>query len=139
MKLDLIKPCKNCPFGNTKDSIVFATRQRAADILEQAYREGFPCHLSAEHVDEEDDPLGEGGFYPKESTQHCAGALMVFLTDGGGTIWPAIMSQYNDYERDGDNDDIDEEIMNEMWDRMDWNAPHFDCEEDYLEANSHGH
>jgi hypothetical protein len=138
MKLDLIKPCKNCPFGNTKDSIVFACRQRAADILEQAYRHGFPCHLSAEHVEVEDDYLGEGGFYPGENSQQCAGALMLFLTEGGGTPWPAIMSRYNDYDREGDEDDIDEEIMSEMWERMDWTASHFESEEDYLEANSHG-
>ena len=59
MKFDLKTPCKNCPFMNTKDGIKFACRERAEEIEEQAYRNGFPCHLSAVDTSDEDE---DGGF-----------------------------------------------------------------------------
>lgn len=90
MRFDLKKPCKNCPFSKSEHRIVFANRERAEEIEEQAYRRGFPCHLSAECVENDD---GEGGFVPVANTQHCAGALIMYLNDGE-TEWPGIDNDY---------------------------------------------
>lgn len=123
MRLDLVKPCKNCPFGNSPDRIRFRTRERAEEIAEGAYRNGFPCHLSAELVDEEDDPIGGGGFYPGDNTQHCVGAILMFLADDTGT-WPGVGN---------------EEFSEEYWDRI---TPAlrdrlaFQSEEEFINANS---
>lgn len=124
MRYDLKTPCKNCPFRNDDTRIVFATRGRASDIEEHAYRHGFPCHLSAEHVEDCDTPDGEsGGFYPGENTQHCAGAIIMFLKDGGsGSPWPGI--------------DNDEELLNRLEGRIDWDAPVFESTEAFLDANT---
>lgn len=87
MRYDLKRPCKNCPFGIAETRIKFACRERAEEIEEYAYRQGFPCHLSA-HVNDEDE---EGGHVPAAdgSTQHCAGAIGTFI-NSGYLGWPGI-------------------------------------------------
>ena len=85
MRFDLKKPCKNCPFGVADTRITFSCRDRAIEIEEQAYRQGFPCHLSATIDDEDDDAGYEFG----PNTQHCAGAAGMFInSDYYG--WPGI-------------------------------------------------
>jgi hypothetical protein len=85
MRLQLGKPCKNCPFGVAETRIRFACRERAEEIEEHAYRRGFPCHLSAS-LDEEDE---DAGYEFGPNTQHCAGAAAMFLNAGYDT-WPGI-------------------------------------------------
>lgn len=117
-KLNLKVPCKNCPFANRPTRITFSCRERAEEIAESAYRHGFPCHLSADHVDEDDDPIGGGGFYFGEKTQHCAGAIGMFLNDSNDT-WPGVDNDYSISE-------------------MDWSAAQavaFESEEAFIEAN----
>ena len=60
MRFDLTTPCKNCPFRTDSTRITFAARERAEEIEEQAYRRGFPCHVSADL--NEDPQSGEEGF-----------------------------------------------------------------------------
>lgn len=85
MKLQLRKPCKNCPFADTPHRIRFRCRERAEEIEESAYRHGFPCHLSAV-LDEDEDGDGENdGYRPGPNTQHCVGAIGMFLNDGYDT------------------------------------------------------
>jgi hypothetical protein len=113
----LKRPCKNCPFAPVETRIKFSCAERAEEIAESAYRNGFPCHLSAVYVDDEDD----GGYVFGSKTQHCVGAAMMFMADGNDT-WPGI---YNDDE------------LAERWrDRIDWSAPHYASEQDFIEANS---
>lgn len=125
MKQDLRKPCKNCPFGVADTRIRFRTRDRAEEIAEQAYRNGFPCHLSAEYL--EDDEFGEGGGYvPGSNTQHCAGALGMFANEfqSLGSPWPAI-----------DNcEDTAERIIERMG--PEGLAACFESEEAFLDANT---
>lgn len=117
----LKRPCKNCPFAPTKTRIVFSCRERAEEISESAYRNGFPCHLSADLI--EDDDYGDSGFVFGAKTQHCVGALMMFIAEGqNDSGWPGI-----------DNDD---ELMERIRDHVDWTAPHYDSEEDFIEANT---
>lgn len=87
MKMQLRDPCKNCPFANRPTRITFRCRERAEEIEESAYRNGFPCHLSAElHEDENGET---GGYVPGANTQHCAGAIGMFLNEGY-TAWPGV-------------------------------------------------
>lgn len=88
MRFDLKKPCKNCPFGKAETRIRFACRERAEEIEESAYRNGFPCHLSAENIELGEDEDGYV-FAGDGTTQHCAGAAGTFLNDGYDT-WPGI-------------------------------------------------
>jgi len=120
MKFDLKTPCKNCPFMNTKDGIKFACRERAEEIEETAYRNGFPCHLSA--VDTSDD-YEDGGYEFSENTQHCAGALLMFLKDGyeNGNI---------PMER------LDEDEQDRIKQRLNWKAPVYESVEDFLDAST---
>lgn len=86
MKTDLKTPCKNCPFANRPSRITFRGMERAAEIEESAYRNGFPCHLSAEWTEYGD---GEEGAVPGDKTQHCAGAIGMFL-NAGYSEWPGV-------------------------------------------------
>lgn len=118
MKFDLKKPCKNCPFGKAETRITFACKERAEEIEESAYRNGFPCHLSA-HNDEDEREDGEGGYIFAEGTQHCAGAAGTFL-NGGYDTWPGI-----------DNDeDLGERLALQIDLSACWDSP-----EDFIAAN----
>lgn len=120
MRFDLKTPCKNCPFMNTKDGIKFSCRERAEEIEEQAYRHGFPCHLSAVDSSDEDE---DGGYVFGEDTQHCAGALLMFLKDGydSGNV---PMEQ------------LDEDEADRIKQRLNWKAPVYECVEDFLNAST---
>lgn len=87
MRHDLKTPCKNCPFANRPERIVFRGRERAEEIEESAYRRGFPCHRSA--VLQEDDNGETDGYVPGPQTQHCAGAIGMFL-NSGYEAWPGV-------------------------------------------------
>lgn len=119
MKFDLKTPCKNCPFMNTKDGIKFSCRERAEEIEEQAYRHGFPCHLSAVDTSDKDE---DGGFVFGSDTQHCAGALLVFLKDG--------------YDGNVPFENLSERMQDRIRDRLNWNAPTYDSVEAFLTAST---
>lgn len=120
-KWTMKRPCKNCPFLNTEDRITFRGRGRAAEIEESAYRAGFVCHLTA--IDTSDE-WGEGGleFAPDGSSQHCAGAILMYLKGGmGGNVPFQWLSE-------------DEQEAIEM--NLDWSSPVFEGEEKFLDANT---
>lgn len=123
MKFDLKTPCKNCPFGIAETRIRFSGLERAAEIAEQAYRNGFPCHLSAEYV--EDDEGDSDGYVFGRNTQHCAGAAGMFINDLHDS-WPGI----------GNDSDLAEQIAERMG--SDGLAACFDSEQDFLDANTKG-
>ncbi len=116
MKLQLVTPCKNCPFSVSETRIRFSGRERAEEIEEHAYRNGFPCHLSAT-LDEDDE---DGGYEFGPNTQHCAGAILMLVNEGYNT-WPGI-----------GNRDLSEKYVERL-------APNlhraFACTEDFLAAN----
>lgn len=115
----LKRPCKHCPFAPTKTRIVFSCKERAEEIAESAYRNGFPCHESATCV--EDDNGDSNGYVFGPKTQHCAGAIMMFIRDSH-TAWPGL--------------DNDEDLVEKLEAHMDWKAPHFETEEDFIAANA---
>lgn len=113
----LKRPCKHCPFAPTKTRIVFFNEERATEIAESAYRRGFPCHESAA---EYEDKNGEStGYFFGPQTQHCAGAIMMLLSENDE--WPGIHN--------------DTDLADTLRDHMDWKAPHFESEDDFIEAN----
>lgn len=117
MRFDLKTPCKNCPFRTDATAIRFACRERAEEIEETAYRNGFPCHLSADYV--EDDEGESDGYVFGGQTQHCAGALIMFARYGDG---PIPFTRLDDDEQD------------RVRERLDWNAPVHETEDDFLES-----
>ncbi len=116
----LKRPCKNCPFSPLDSRITFANRERAEEIEETAYRNGFPCHLSAINTQEDEDgnENEDGGYVFGPKTQHCAGAIMMYIA-GGESEWPGI--------------DNDEELGEALSKHMDWTAPHCESIEDFLD------
>lgn len=89
MKWDLKRPCKLCPFrkGSEGEVIRFACRSRAEEIEESAYREGFVCHEHSTYVEgNQETGEGEGYTFGEDGEQHCVGALMMYLYDGGGNV-----------------------------------------------------
>lgn len=83
MRFNLRKPCKNCPFSKASTRITFSCEERAEEIEEHAYRQGFPCHLSATL----DEDAEDAGYEFGPNTQHCAGAIGMFLNEGYDS-WP---------------------------------------------------
>ena len=120
MRFDLKEPCTHCPFRSDETRITFRGRERAEEIEEIAYRQGFPCHLSADC--DENSLTGEETFVFGDQTQHCAGYLLLQLHDGGGTPWPGIRN--------------DDDLADRLAEQLDWNAPVFENVEEFLEANS---
>jgi hypothetical protein len=120
MRFDLKEPCENCPFRSDATRITFSCRERAEEIEESAYRNGFPCHKTA--VDTSDDDPENGGYVFRSNgkTQHCIGALMMFMADG-----------YSSTPGTGNDDELFERLSA----RVDWKAPHFASVEDFLNAN----
>ena len=97
-KYDLKTPCRNCPFRNDSTRIRFRVRERAEEIEEQAYRRGFPCHLSADLI--ESDEVDEGGYVFGANTQHCVGYTILAIKDNGGAGgWPGIENDEDLAER----------------------------------------
>jgi len=121
MKFDLKTPCKNCPFRSDATAIRFYNRARAEEIELSAYRNGFPCHLSAEHIDEDEAPDGVGGygFDGDGTTQHCAGALLLYLRHGSGNV---------PFEH------LPEDEQDKIAGRMDYDAPVYENEQEFLDS-----
>lgn len=119
-RYDLRTPCRNCPFVNDDTRrIRFRCRERAEEIEESAYRNGFPCHLSANLI--EDDEYEADGYVFGPNTQHCAGYILMQLHECGGSPWPGIGN--------------DEDLLQRLAERMDWDAPVFTTTEAFLTAN----
>lgn len=121
MRYDLKTPCKNCPFRTDATAIRFAARERAEEIEESAYRHGFPCHLSAEIVEDEDG--GSSGYVAGRDTQHCVGYAIMRLNEDEWAEegWPGI----------GNDDRIAARIAS----RVDRDAPVFKNTDEFFAAN----
>lgn len=107
-RFDLIRPCDHCPFRKDEGRIEFSNRSRAEEIEESAYRNGFVCHEHAEWLEEDESPWGEGGAYARAdgSSQHCFGALFMYLRNGSGNVpWEWAMEE-------------DEDLETRWWDRL---------------------
>jgi hypothetical protein len=115
MRFDLKKPCKNCPFSKAETRIKFANRERAEEIEETAYRNGFPCHKSADFDEDEE----YGGYVFGRNTQHCAGSLAMHINEGESCT-PGTGN--------------DEDLFDRLAQRLDLDAA-FESIDAFLEAN----
>jgi hypothetical protein len=121
VKWDLLRPCAACPFNRGSSTrITFRNRDRAEEIEELAYREGFVCHEHAElveTVDYEGDVEEHYADRKDGSGQHCAGALIMYLRSHGGNIpfeW------------------LDEDEQDRIENRLDPQADVFDDETEFV-------
>lgn len=119
-RFDMSRPCLNCPFRKDQTAIRFANRDRAEEIEESAYRHGFPCHTTAELI-EQDGFGSQDGYHFGENSQHCIGYIIMCFKSGYDT-WPGI----------GNDDDLADRLQHQV----DWQAPVFDSAEDFFRANS---
>lgn len=119
MRFDLKTPCKNCPFRTDKTGIRFACRERAEEIEESAYRNGFPCHLSVHDTSNDDEE--NGGYEATENSQHCIGYIIMQINEGYDTPWPGIMN--------------DHDLLDKLACKVDLKAPVFESSEDFFNAN----
>lgn len=128
MRFDLIRPCKHCPFANTETRLNFACTSRAEEIEEIAFRQGFVCHQhgeSVEIIDEDGDAATHIDFREDGSSQHCFGALAMYLNNGSGNVpWEYAIEE-------------DPELEERWWKRADPEALRsvFESETDFFEAN----
>lgn len=121
MHYDLKTPCKNCPFRTDDTAIRFSCEERAVEIEESAYRNGFPCHLSAVLQEETFEGCGDEGYVPGEKTQHCAG-FMIMMINQGEDCWPGV--------------DNDEDAVSAFASKMDQNAPVFEDTDEWIKSNN---
>lgn len=127
MKFDLIRPCKHCPFRNDETRITFASRERAEEIEEIAYRQGFVCHEHGEDIETDEDSHID--FREDGTSQHCFGALFMYLRHGSGNV------PWENYT------DEDESREAAWWDRLtakQLNDAHllvWESEDEFFEAN----
>jgi len=123
MKFDLKKPCKNCPFVDGPNRITFACHDRAIEIEEIAYRQGFVCHLHSECVEDEEESYFD--FSADGNSQHCWGALAMYMQSGSSNV---------PFEQACDED---ENLEERWWDRADMDALDtvFTDETAFIEAN----
>ena len=121
MKWDLLRPCVHCPFHRGSEGrIVFANRERAEEIEEIAYREGFVCHEHAEVVEHMDECGNLGEHFDDRadgSGQHCAGALIMYLQSCGGNV---------------PFENLTEDEQHRIEERIDWQADVFENETEFL-------
>ena len=128
MEIDLslfkvTQPCRNCPFRTDANRILFRDRARAEEIDEHAYREGFPCHETAET---HNDPLtGMESLLFGSQSSHCAGYLVMRLKSegGGGAPWPGI----------GNNTELSEALSKHLGNWLDLDI--FESEEEFFQAH----
>ena len=116
---DMKRPCLNCPFRTDETAIRFAARERAEEIEETAYRYGFPCHTTAELIEDDE---GSSTFVFGDRSQHCVGYAIMRLKAGDCHGWPGIGN--------------DEDLAARLSERVDFDAPVFDSEEDFFAANT---
>jgi len=125
VRFDLKRSCTHCPFANTETRIRFACRERAEEIEEIAYREGFVCHQHAEHIEDSNGESDGYHFNRDGSSQHCFGALAMYIIPGGANIpWERAVEE-------------DPELESRWWSRADPASIQtiFEDEESFLDAN----
>lgn len=120
-KFDMKRPCVHCPFRTDETAIRFASQERALEIALTGLLHGFPCHTTADYIDE-DEPQRQAGYVFGNSSQHCVGYLIMQLNEDDRTPWPGI-----------DNDDA---ILNHIKQNVDPTAPVFASMNDFLKANA---
>lgn len=84
MKLDMVRPCDNCPFRS--DIRPYLRRGRSAEIAASLldHDQCFPCHKTVDY-DHDDEPEHS------PDQQHCAGAMIWLSHQQMPNQWMRIM------------------------------------------------
>lgn len=89
MKMNLTKPCSDCPFRN--DIRAYLTKKRASEIASALLSdESFSCHKTTTSV---------GKTNSDSNAQHCAGALIVLEKMNRPNQMMRIMERLRAYDR----------------------------------------
>lgn len=119
-RFDMKRPCTLCPFRANEPAIRFASQERALEIALTGLIHGFPCHKTADYIDD-DEPDGQAGYVFGNGTQHCAGYLIMKLNEDDRFPWPGI-----------NNDD---RILQHIKRNVDRTAPVFANTNDFIRAS----
>lgn len=101
MKMDLITPCKSCPF---RTDIEFPLRNaRVREILAAIFDRDmtFACHATVDYGREEQKDEDEGEQRPRRSEpgeQHCAGAMILLTKAGRPNQWMRIAARIRAFD-----------------------------------------
>lgn len=92
MRMDLKRPCKNCPFR--KDVVPFLRPARVRQILTDitVHDQSFVCHNTIDY--EEDEPVID------QQSQHCAGASIFLMQTGQPNQAMRIASRFGLFNAD---------------------------------------
>ncbi len=97
MKYTMTTPCKDCPFTMTRKQF---TDKRLAEFASGE----FPCHKTAELIDDEDSGCGE--FHAGDKSVHCAGALLYNEKRNSPHQMMRIAERFRQYDHTKLNKDI---------------------------------
>ncbi len=120
-RYDMTRPCKHCPFRTDNSAIRFQCVERAQDIAFSAYMFGFPCHTSADYVEDKSEDNAESGYVFGRQTQHCAGHIIMQIQESEGRPWPGI--------------NLDQDLLDRLTEQVDFNAPVFHDLNSFFKAN----
>ena len=121
---DMKRPCLHCPFRTDDAAIRFSGRARAEEIEASAYLFGFPCHTTADYVEDAHGFDDRAGYVFGDGSQHCAGSIIMLLKAYCGRPWPGI------------GDDV--RLLARLTATVDLDAPVFDTPDDFIRANECG-
>lgn len=111
MKMELHKPCSNCPFRT--DVPGYLTKARAAQICKSIMEKDqtFSCHKTNDSDD-------EGQTLETANSQHCAGAMIFLEKQEMPNQWMRVGERFGWYDPS----------------KLDMNAPVFDSPDQMIEA-----
>lgn len=96
MKMDMKRPCKDCPFIKGSSTNRTLTSERLREIKHNVLREdaSFTCHKTLD--------------LPYHDQQHCAGAAMYLEHRNRPNQWMRIMERLGYYNKDAMHQDYSE-------------------------------
>lgn len=100
MNLDLVRPCKSCPFR--ADVKPFITWQRAKEICDAllVHQGSFQCHKTVDYDKaDEDGEVSAHVAASEENAQHCAGATIMLEKMERPNQWMRIAERIGKYDR----------------------------------------
>lgn len=124
MRFNMVRPCPHCPFRS--DNPPFLHKERAKEIA-QAFKEGnwFACHQTT--VYREDEETGDGDMECTDSSEHCAGAMILLEKIG----WPSQAMQLS--ERLGNLGCLGDDFYRP--ERLEMTAPVYDSLETFVQVH----
>lgn len=103
------KTCALCPYSRTKTLFLHPDRAEEFAYMAQNRYNDFPCHKTADHVEETD--FHDGGYVAGAQSKTCHGFLTLQIAEGGYTP--------DGFKPDGDGfESVDEMIEShaDLWD-----------------------